>query len=65
MTDDARSDLDGAVNQPLLLTFQPHLHRRFGPAFAKPCRRQNTIICTRETCQIANQCQAGRKAESP
>lgn len=65
MTDDSRSDLDGAVNPTLLLTFQPHLHRRFGPAFAKPCRRRDTIICAKESCQIANQCQAGTETRHP
>ena len=64
MTDDSRRNLDGAVNQaPLLLTFQPHLGRRFGPAFKKPCRRRDTIICAKEKCQIANQCQAGSGAK--
>jgi hypothetical protein len=33
--------------------------RRFGPAFEKPCRNPNTIICTARSCQIAYRCRWG------
>lgn len=36
--------------------FVPEHLRKFGPAFAKPCFHQDTIICTNPRCQKLNRC---------
>jgi hypothetical protein len=38
---------------------QEVINRRFGPAFEKPCRIPQTIICAIKRCQIADRCQLG------
>lgn len=34
------------------------VRRRFGPKFARPCKRPTVIECAMPECQYANECQA-------
>lgn len=45
-----------APHDPFVSEDERKHERKFGPAFAKPCFHQDTIICMDPRCQKLNQC---------
>lgn len=57
MNQGTTADDTSASHHPGTMDEIPYWQRRFGPAFAKPCKKPTTIICAMLHCQLEQACQ--------